>query len=119
MQAAMKTVSQMLDSVRPSTARLQEHARDRMRSLNVARPSKEDAIEPAIAEPRAGSLEIYVADYAERYSNWAGMLTNDRDHPTQEQWAFMRKAHLRCVLGYSVEAGLECYPDLVTVSDIL
>ena len=112
MQAAMKTVTQMLDSVRPSTARLQEHARDRLRSLNVARPSKEDAIEPATAEPRAGSLEIYVADYAERYSNWAGMLTNDRDHPTQEQWAFMRKAHLRCVQEYSVEAGLESSPTL-------
>ncbi len=31
----------------------------------------------------------------------------------------MRKAHLRCVLEYSVEAGLECSPDLATVCEPL
>ena len=31
----------------------------------------------------------------------------------------MRKVHLWCVLEYSVEAGLECSPDLATVSEPL
>ena len=51
-------------------------------------------------------MSLYDTDFAARYVNWRGMLANDKEHPTAEQWRVLDKVHHRSLLEHAVEAGL-------------
>ncbi len=55
---------------------------------------------------RPASVSLYDIDFEERYANWRGMLANDKEHPTAEQWRILYKVHHRCLLEHALEAGL-------------
>ncbi len=58
------------------------------------------------ANDQDGTVDLYDVDFLEKLCNWRGMLANERETPTAEQWVALDNVHHRCIYEHALESGM-------------